>query len=165
MILVTETGPLSSAGSTVILSRRAMFCRKLLFSVTRRTAASLQPRSSSSSGLPGERFISARMLRIATIACFSHSVSDAAASSTCAASNSGNGCSMMVSAVMPLITFTRCQMVSVMNGMIGCARRSKPSRTVISVLRVPRSSASLPPFMTGLVSSRYQSQNWFQVNS
>ncbi|MNP20045.1 hypothetical protein D3C76_1126020 [compost metagenome] len=148
-----------------MLSRRAMVCRKVLFSVTRRTAASLQPRSSSASGLPGEMFISARMLRTATIACFSHSVSAAAASSTCAASNSGNGCSMMVSALIPAMTFTRCQMVSVMNGMIGCARRSRPSSTVIRVLRVPRSSASVPPFITGLVSSRYQSQNWFQVNS
>ncbi|WP_237578136.1 class I tRNA ligase family protein, partial [Klebsiella pneumoniae] len=42
----------------------------------------LQPRSSSSSGLPGAMFISARMLRTATIACFSHSVSASAASST-----------------------------------------------------------------------------------
>ncbi len=148
-----------------MLSRRARVCRKLRLSLTRRTASSLQPRSSSSSGLPGAMFISARMLRTATIACFSHSVSANAASSTCAALYSGNGCSMMVSAVIPQMTFTRCQMVSVMNGMIGCARRSRPSSTVTSVWRVPRSSDSEPPVITGLVSSRYQSQNWFQVNS
>ena len=51
MIFVTETGPLSSAGSTVMLSRRAMVFRKVLFSVTRRTAASIWQRVKAIAGI------------------------------------------------------------------------------------------------------------------
>ncbi|WP_149013746.1 class I tRNA ligase family protein, partial [Escherichia coli] len=42
----------------------------------------------------------------------------------------------------------------VINGMIGCARRSRPSSTVTSVWRVPRSSASVPPFITETIWQR-----------
>ncbi len=149
----------------VRLSRRARRDRKLRLASTRRSAAGEQSRSSTSSGLLSAMFISARILRTATIACFIHSMSAFASASSFAASYCGKGCSMMVSSLIFFSPFTRCQMVSVINGMIGCARRSSASSTWTSVWRVPRSSDSLPLFMTGLVSSRYQSQNWFQVKS
>ena len=62
---------------------------------------------------------------------------------------------------------TRCQISSVMKGMTGCRARSSASSTVTSVRRVPRfwASVAASAWSTGLVSSRYQSQNSYQVNS
>ncbi len=62
---------------------------------------------------------------------------------------------------------TRCQISSVMNGIIGCRARSSASSIVTSVRRVPRFCAAVASSLcsTGLVSSRYQSQNSYQVNS
>ncbi|MNS89762.1 hypothetical protein D3C72_1237850 [compost metagenome] len=56
-----------------------------------------------------------------------------AASSTLAASNSGKACSIIVSALTPASGATDFQMVSVMKGMMGCARRSRVSSTVTRV--------------------------------
>ncbi len=83
------------------------------------TQQQLQP------GLPGAMFISARMLRTATSP-VSHSVSASAASSTwrCIVLRNGSQHDGK-SAVIPQALSRRCQMVSVMNGMIGCARRSR----------------------------------------
>ncbi|QUJ00894.1 hypothetical protein KCP73_09060 [Salmonella enterica subsp. enterica] len=55
-----------------------------------------------------------------------------AASSTCAALAIRDGCSMMVVGGNAAMTFTRCQMVSVMNRMIGCAGAQQTFNTVTS---------------------------------
>ena len=54
-----------------------------------------------------------------------------------------------------------------MNGISGCSARSSASSTSSSVRRVPRFGASVAvaDCSTGFVSSRYQSQNSYQVNS
>ena len=74
---------------------------------------------------------------------------------------------MMVSLAAPVVTRTRCQISSLMKGASGCRARTNFSSVTIKVLRVPRFSASLAASdcNTALVSSMYQLQNSFQVNS
>ena len=87
---------------------------------------------------------------------------DAVSSTFRGASNAGNVGRMMVSALM---TGNHLHALpdGFGDGMIGCAKAQQTSRTVINTaLRVPRSSASEPPFMTGASPAPvYQSQNWF----
>ncbi len=68
----------------------------------------------------------------------------------------------MVSAVIPQMTFTRRQMVSVMNGMIGAPRSSSDPQ--YGDQRMAGAAQFRLGTPAGLVSSRYQSQNWFRVN-
>src|ERR1700730_14587082 len=74
---------------------------------------------------------------------------------------------MTVGPLQPASGAARCQISSEMNGMNGCNARCNASRISASVRRVPRLAASeaLSDCNTGLVSSRYQSQNSYQVNS
>ena len=144
--------------------------KKALAASKRRLSSALTFLSKALSGLFGEISISPRILRIPTINFFTHSISASTCSSCLAASCTGNACTIMLafsSTCSALNGTTRCQIVSVINGINGCNKRSKFSSTLINVWRVPRFSASLLASLlsTGLVSSKYQSQNWFQVNS
>ncbi|MNV80099.1 hypothetical protein D3C71_1736810 [compost metagenome] len=65
----------------------------------------------------------------------------------------------------PATGATVCHRASVMNGMIGWARRRMASSVRISVRRVARCCASVPVWICTLAISRYQSQNSFQTKS
>ena len=146
-----------------MLSRRARFSRKLRLSFTRRIAASLQPRQQLQRltwgdvhfrtdvthgddrllqpfGIGQRRFVNLR--RIVLRERLQH---DGIGSDTAN-------------------DLHACQMVSVMNGIIGCARRSRPSERSPACdgcrAAQTRNRRSLPAGQL-----RYQSQNWFQVNS
>jgi hypothetical protein len=71
----------------------------------------------------------------------------------------------MVSAWIPANGATRCHISSVINGIIGCAKRKIDSSTFNSVWRVPRCSAASSDCKEILDSSKYQSQYSFQVKS
>ena len=65
---------------------------------------------------------------------------------------------MIVSPFLPASGATFCHSSSVMNGMIGCARRKAVSSTRTSVRRVPRCTASSGDCSCIFAISTYQSQ-------
>ena len=109
--------------------------------------------------------ISPRTCRTASTKVLIHSTSASAAGS--GSPGSGQGWSMIVSPSIPAAGATRRQRSSVRNGMRGCRNLSRVSSTSTRVRRVAARAASgtSGPASTGLVSSRYQSQNSFQVKS
>src|SRR3990167_332941 len=89
---------------------------------------------------------------------------------------------MMLLAVCWVCSFKRCQISYVIKGMMGCRRRRRVSRVVMRVVRVllllvgcmwheggpadkPWDDGSDDGANNGFVSSKYQSQKTFQVNS
>ncbi len=72
---------------------------------------------------------------------------------------------MTLSPDLPASGATFCHSSSVMNGMIGCARRSVVSSTRTSVRRVPRCCVSLPFWSCTFANSTYQSQYSSHTNS
>ena len=74
---------------------------------------------------------------------------------------------MTVSPLAPARGATRCQISSVMKGISGWSARCSASSTCASVRRVPPLAAAetVSACSSGLVSSRYQSQKSYQVNS
>src|SRR5689334_8994779 len=96
---------------------------------------------------------------------FNHSNSASIVKFCNLASNVGYGSSMIEGLCVSFLT--RCQISSVINGMIGCKRRKIFSNTNISVWRVPDNASALllSEVKIGFDNSKYQSQNSFQVNS
>ncbi len=74
---------------------------------------------------------------------------------------------MTVGPDFPASAAARCQISSVTKGINGCSARCSDSRISSSVRRAPSFAAgeAFSACSTGLVSSRYQSQNSYQVNS
>ncbi|MNE42486.1 hypothetical protein D3C80_1366120 [compost metagenome] len=164
---VALSGASAPSANTVKDSSLASFLSSASFSLRRRWSSLLVFLRNSCRGLPGPMFISPRMLRTPSIRPLSHSMSSSAAASMRASTATGHGCSMMVLPCAPTSGARRCQISSVMNGMNGCARRRATSSTRTRVRRVPRwrSIGAFSSHSTGLDSSRYQSQYWFQMNS
>ncbi len=117
--------------------------------------------------LEGAMFISPRIWRTARITDLTHAISRSAASSRAKSPETGYGASITVGPDRPAAGAARCQISSVMNGINGCNARCNASRISINVRRVPifATADELSDCNTGLVSSRYQSQNSYHVNS
>ena len=132
---VAEIGASSFSLRIVIASSFASELRNCWFSSRRRCSSVPTFLSKIEIGLLGLMSISPRMLRIAIMNCLTHSRSCIDCASTLAASCSGNACSMIVapSVYLPASGATRCQISSVMNGMIGCIKRCNASRIVTNV--------------------------------